>query len=127
MENYATVEDVAARIGRVLTPSEEERAEVLLGDATALIASMGFDAGDDEVKQANAVRVVCAMVIRALSSSDEMLGVSQYSQTAGPYSMSFTPANSGGDLYLTKNEKRSLGVGVSRVRYIGARIGRCHD
>lgn len=127
MENYATVEDVESRMGRELSDAEKERALVLLADASALIASLGFRADGDEVRLANAKRVSCAMVIRSLSSSNEMLGVSQYSQTAGPYTMSFTPSNSGGDLYLTKNEKRSLGLGRSMVRYIGARIGGTDD
>lgn len=102
---YATTGDVAAR-WRALSDSEETRCEALLADASDLIRTTcpGWQAaGADTLR-----RVTCAAVIRALQSGD-MAGVTQSSQTTGPFSQSWSYSNPSGDLYLTKAEKRALG------------------
>lgn len=102
---YATTGDVAAR-WRALSDSEETRCEALLADASDLIRTTcpnWQSAGEDTLR-----RVTCAAVIRALQSGD-MAGVTQSSQTAGPFSQSWSYSNPSGDLYLTKAEKRALG------------------
>ena len=54
--------------------------------------------------------VCCAMVERALAPyAGNVIGVTQASMTAGSYQQQWTYANPGGDLYLTKDEKRMLG------------------
>lgn len=78
----------------------------LLADASDLIRTTcpnWHTAGEGTLR-----RVTCAAVIRALQSGD-MAGVTQSSQTAGPFSQSWSYSNPSGDLYLTKQEKRSLG------------------
>ena len=100
---YATVEDLASR-WRALDASEESRADVLLEDAAVVIDSYlrGKVASED------ALRVVsCNMVKRAMDA--DMSGVSQQTETAGPYSQTFTWANPNGDMYLTKRERDMLG------------------
>lgn len=102
---YATVDDVTAR-WRAMTDSEETRCEALLADASDLIRTTcpnWASAGEATLR-----RVTCAAVIRALQSGD-MAGVTQTSQTTGPFSQSWSYSNPSGDLYLTKAEKKALG------------------
>ena len=102
---YATVGDVTAR-WRAMSDSEETRCVALLADASDMIRTTCPNwqaAGADTLR-----RVTCAAVIRALQSGD-MAGVTQSSQTAGPFSQSWSYSNPSGDLYLTKAEKKALG------------------
>ena len=127
MRAYATADDLAAR-WRELTEAEEARAEALLADASAMVASAlsraGLpEAGGTDVEEANLRAVACAMVRRAMSVADDMAGVTQASQTAGSYSVSATYANPAANLYLTAAERRTLGMGRMRMRSLHARIG----
>lgn len=102
---FAAVDDVAAR-WRTLSESEETRCMALLDDASDLIRTTcpnWHAAGQDTLR-----RVCCAVVIRSMQSGD-MQGVTQTSQTAGPFTQSWSYSDPAGDLYLTKQEKRSLG------------------
>lgn len=102
---YATVGDVTAR-WRAMSDSEETRCGALLADASDLIRTTCPNwqtAGADTLR-----RVTCAAVIRALQSGD-MQGVTQTSQTTGPFTQSWSYSDPAGALYLTRQEKRSLG------------------
>lgn len=102
---FATVDDVATR-WRTLSESETTRCTALLADASDLIRTSCPNwqtAGETSLR-----RVTCAAVIRALQTAD-MAGVTQSSQTAGPFTQSWSYSNTGGDLYLTKAEKKTLG------------------
>lgn len=122
MEPFATVEDYASRYGE---PESEERTEALLSDASVLIVSYpGFrllDEGDYgyDVQTQNLKRVCCAMVHRAQSAGD-WAGLSSVSQGAGDYSASVSVANPNEDLYLTSQERKTLGMTGVRVRSIQA-------
>lgn len=110
MTAFALVSDIEAR-WRDLSTTEETRASVLLDDASAMLSSL-VDVDPNDSDQSYLLKVVCCnMVIRAMSASEsDMFGVSQASMTAGPYSQSFNYANPSGDMYLTRNERRLLGV-----------------
>ena len=107
---YAELEDVLSRMTRTLSQREESVCETLLDDAAVLIDSYDSNASD-EVKKV----VSCRMVIRAIGdgeSSDIPIGASQGSMSAMGYSQSWTMSNgSTGELYLSKAEKKMLGVG----------------
>lgn len=60
------------------------------------------------------VDVVCAMVARAVPSTG-LEGIATVQQGAGPFSQTKTLANPGGDLYLTRSEKVSLGCAGQRA------------
>lgn len=110
---FATVGDLELRY-RPLAPQEREKAAALLDDAAALIVVELADAGipvrDGDAGQAAALRSVsCSVVRRALSCGDGA-AVSQESVTTGPFSKQRTYANPTGDLYLTKQERRLLGI-----------------
>lgn len=118
--SYASYEDVEAR-WRPLSSDEKERVIVLLNDAASILDAF-VKVNDDDASQAELLKVVsCNMVIRAMSSSDTF-GVTQASMTAGPYTQSWSYANPSGDLYLTKNEKRLLGITSGYIGSIEPRI-----
>ncbi|MCD7838134.1 MAG: hypothetical protein LUG65_04405 [Clostridiales bacterium] len=107
---YASTDDVAARCRRTLSDDELVICEALLEDAAVIIDSYNSNASDD------AKRVVsCNMVIRVLGDSDSTqlpIGTTQGSMSALGYSQSFTiGSGSSGELYLSKLDKRLLGVG----------------
>ena len=126
MEAFATVEDLEAR-WRPLSEAEKGRASVLLDDATALVSracgasGVDFEGGDECFQQALKA-VTCSVVARAMSAPVDGPTVSNTSQTAGPFSQSFTYSNPGGDLYLTSSERKELGIGRARIGSIPARI-----
>lgn len=123
MAAYATVDDLANR-WRELTADEQTRAETMLEDAAVVLrAALSHHAieidPDDEDQARLLTYISCSMVQRALSVSDDLMGVKQYTQTAGSYSGSYTYANSTGDIYLTTSELKWLGIknqGMGQIR-----------
>lgn len=114
---FADVSDIQAR-WRTLTSAEQARAAVLAEDASAMLASMvDFDVAD--LGQMELLKVVCCnMVIRAMSASEsEAFGADSMTVTAGPYTQTYSYSNPSGDMYLTRAEKRMLGVSGG---YIGS-------
>lgn len=106
---FAVADDLAAR-WRPLTPAEEAQATVLLGDASQLILDedrRGVLADLVDPASTTLVRIVCAMVKRAMLAGDRG-GADQVSQSAGPFSATTTFSNPAGDLYLTSAERRAL-------------------
>lgn len=103
---YATYEDVQARTSSEI---DEALCETLLEDAAVIIDSYNQNAGEDAKKV-----VSCKMVIRAIgnSSVDVPIGATQGSMSALGYSQSWTlSSGSTGELYVSKLEKKLLGVG----------------
>lgn len=102
---YANVEDLAAR-WRPLSGAETTRATVLLDDAAVRIDAAKPPAvplADAEVRKI----VSCEMVKRAMLSN----GITQQSQNSGGlFSQQVTYANPTGDMYLTREDKKILGV-----------------
>lgn len=123
---FATVSDIEAR-WRDLTVSEEARAAVLLDDAAAMLSKL-VDVDPSDTEQAALLKAVnCDMVIRNMSqTSSDLYGVSQSSMTAGPYTQAMSYANPSGDMYLTKLEKRLLGITSGYIGSIRPMIG-VHD
>ena len=120
MTPFATVEDYEARYGKV---DDEERISMLLQDATNIIASQpGFSTRDrDETWWGVLETVACAMVHRSMMSG-AYAGLSNVSQGAGGYTASVSVYNPGGDLYLTRNERRALGIGGARIGFAAPAI-----
>lgn len=113
---FADVSDIESR-WRELSTDEEARAATLIDDASAMLSALVVVDETDE-EQAELLKMVCCnMVIRAMSASEyDAFGASQMSMTAGPYSQQWTYANPSGDMFITKMEKRLLGISTS---YIG--------
>lgn len=108
--SYATTTDVQDRMTSTMTQAQLDACSYLLDDAALLIDAYAPDASD-EAKLA----VSCSMVIRAIGTAGDVtvpLGASQGSVSALGYSQSWTIPNGGtGELYMTKAEKKILGVG----------------
>jgi len=106
---YATVTDVQERMTNTLTDEQERVCVALLDDAAALIDATNTKATDAQKKT-----VSCSMVIRTLGSSANVgipLGATQGSASALGYSQSWTIGNgASGELYLSKTEKKILGL-----------------
>lgn len=119
MGPFATLEDYEARFGAVPAP-EQPMVEQRLSDASAMMAA-SMQASGVEYEGAKPplsdalVFVCCNIAHRTLQASADAYGVTQYSQGAGGYSESFTYANPSGDMYMTKAEKRMIGVGDARI------------
>ncbi len=107
---YATAYDVEDGF-RVLTSEEQTRAEVLLQEAAIIIDAYNQAASTDAKRL-----VSCRMVRRQLGSGDDgmqfPLGSTQGSASAMGYSQSFTMGSgSVGEMYLSKLDKKLLGIG----------------
>lgn len=112
---FATVPDLEKR-WRVLADDEKSRAESLIEDASVMIASamrlsgIQYDDADDDLLIASLNSVTCAVVRRAMATPVDIPALTQYSQSAIGISESMSYANPSGDLYLTKQEKKLLGI-----------------
>ena len=115
MTTYATVDDVI-KLGRELTSDEMEKTSLLLESTAAIIRRRAkkygkdFDAllEDDEDLKSIAKEVSVRAVLRALNASTTAEAASQITQTAGPYSQSFTPLMPGGGIFIRKSEWEML-------------------
>lgn len=110
MGAYAVVADVQNRMLRQMSEDEENVCAVMIGDAETMVDATGTEAGN-EVKKL----VVCRMVIRAIGDGAETevpIGASQGSMSALGYTASWTlSGGSAGELYISKAEKKLLGLG----------------
>ena len=107
---YATVTDVQARMTRTLSSDEQTQCATLLDDAAVVIDAYNASADTDAKKL-----VSCRMVLRLMDVDADMgvpMGATQGSQSALGYSQSWTISNgAAGEIYLSKLEKKLLGVG----------------
>lgn len=106
MADFATHDDVAAR-WRPLSLAEQDRASVLIGDASRMIRRR-FPKTDaritsGELDAAELIAIVAQMVKRVLMAGDRE-GVIQASETTGPFAHSERYANPQGNLYLSKDD-----------------------
>lgn len=104
---YATIADVEARLGYEITNTDA--CEALLDDAEIIIDAYNPDASL-EAKKVVSVR----MVVRAFGSvgNDMPIGATQGTISALGYSQTWTMSNgSTGELYISKLDKKLLGVG----------------
>lgn len=108
---YAASSDVEEGF-RTLTSEEQNRAEVLLKEAAIIVDAYNQAASEDAKRL-----VSCRMVRRQLGTGDGgditfPMGSTQGSMSAMGYSQSWTMGSgSVGELYLSKLDKKLLGVG----------------
>lgn len=110
----ATVEDLKMRWPDMPLGSGPH-AETLLTDASALIRSQlpANQPLDEQV----ALMIVCQMVRRAMATPAIPEGATSISQSAGPFAttLGFSSGGSNNSLYLTRAEKKLLGIGRQRA------------
>lgn len=107
--SYATVDNVQARMTKTLSERERTVCEQLLMDAAAMIDAVSPNASTDAK-----LVVSCRMVTRAIGQNDGYpVGASQGSMSGLGYSQSWTVGSGGsvGELYLSKQDKITLGIG----------------
>lgn len=111
---YATVDDLAAR-WKELSSAEEDMASALLDDAAVMLRAIIPDLDArlaDERLDADVLSLVsCRMVRRAMSAPAGFEGVSAFNQGAGPFSQSVSFANPSGEMWVSRAERRMLGLG----------------
>lgn len=114
MAAFAAYTDLEAR-WRPLSATEQATATTLLEDASVIIRAEA--PGADDLDSDITKFVACGMVKRAMIASGTE-GVGQDNLTAGPFSQQRSYANPMGNLYLTKQDKRLLGIGGQRAHTI---------
>ena len=124
---YATVSDITA-IGRTLSTQQEQSAEVLLTQASAMLRLEANSYGKDidamiadpktGTDFALAVKmVVVQAVCRALDAAEQGAAVQSASESLGPYQYNYTYLNAGQFLYYKKSEMQQLGVARQSVGF----------
>lgn len=118
MAAYATVDDLVLR-WRPLTDEEALTAAALIEDAAVMIRSTVPDLETrlaDESLSLDVLKLVTVhMVKRSMSAPAGFEGVTQFNQTAGPFAQATQFANPTGDMWLTKADKKMLGVSGSKA------------
>lgn len=113
MAAFATFDDLAAR-WRPLSTAEQAQATVLLGDASAIVraevSTVDAQITAGTLDAGLVLAIVCGMVKRAMIAGDMSEGVSAQQETAGPFAHQQTFSNPMGNVYLTKQDRRLLGV-----------------
>jgi hypothetical protein len=109
---FATVQELRDRWPD-MPAGADQHAAGQLEDASQFILDVCPSAAD--VSEGTRRRIVCSVVRRSMESAGVPSGVEQFSQTAGPFQRSFRPANTGGDFYLTKSERKALGGGRQKA------------
>lgn len=113
MEPFATIEDLEAE-WRPLSPDEKETAERRIATSSLLIRrlkpSIDDEISDDEVLREVVTFVVCDMVKNSMNTAEVPHGVSQFTNSTGPFSQTMQFSNPGEDLYFRKMHRRLLGL-----------------
>ena len=125
--NYLTVDELIT-LWRPMKPEEIERAENLIPMICATLRTeakkvdMDLDAmvEADEDLSLVAKSVVCDIITRMLLASTSQEAVSQFSQTAGSYTVSGSYLSPGGGLFIKKSELARLGI--KRQRFGGMNV-----
>lgn len=119
---FATVEDLEDR-WRELDSDEEAKATTLLDDASVMLSAL-VEVDQNDASQAALLKIVsCSMVMRSMMASEsDAYGVSQLDYGMGPFSQAAHFSNPNGDMYLTAQEKRLLGITGGYVLGVRPRI-----
>lgn len=117
MAAYATIDDLTA-LWRPMSVEEQSRAAALLEMVSTSLRSEADKVGKDLDSmvaaspdlEAVAKSVTVDVVARTLMTSTDQEPLSQFSQTAGPYTASGTYLVPGGGLFIKRSELARLGL-----------------
>lgn len=118
--SYATVSDIET-YWRTLTSAEQTTASNMISDVSAKIRLRAAGCGknfDDMIAAsedlaATAKTIVCQSVINAMKMQ-ESIPATQFSESAGGYTVSGTYFTPGGGVKISKTDWRELGLGGQR-------------
>lgn len=119
---FATVEDMTL-LWREMTEPEQRRAQALLVLVSDSLRVEGEKVGKNvdllfltsPYYQSVLKSVTVDVVARTLMTSTDQEPMTQFSQTAGPYSMSGTFLTPGGGLFIKRSELARLGLRQQRM------------
>lgn len=123
MNSYATTDDVIAYKG-ALPATTIERLPIILESCSAEIRLIAKRLGknldemiadDEDIALAVKKGVVDASMNYFYSSESKEPIMTQFSQSAGGYSVSGTLANAGGAFYFPKKFLRDIGLGAQKI------------
>lgn len=115
---FASIDDIEGR-WRTLTADEQTRAHALLEDASAMLSARVNMANVDGDRVQLLKSVCCQMVIRAMTSgAADAFGIEEMSSTVGPFGQTAKFSNPSGELYITKSERKALGIGGGNGRIL---------
>ena len=122
---YTTIDDVISR-WRPLTPEEVTRTEALIPDIEDSLRQYAQNRGRDLDMMISTGQillnvfksVVVAVVGRTLMQATTGEAFTQMTQSAGGYSISGSPLNAGGGIYIKRSEYALLGLRGQRFSTI---------
>lgn len=122
MADYATVTDII-NLKRPLTSAEQTRASNLIPvvcdairyEAQKVGKDMDTLIAADTVLASVAKAVTVDMVMRELNTSGNQLPATQYSESAGGISQSYTLPNASGSINLWPSDKKRLGLARQQI------------
>lgn len=114
---YATISDLTI-LWRTMTTAEQTRATELLDTVSARLRVEANKVGKDldalieaDVDLASVAKsVTCDIVARTMMTATDQEPMTQFSESAGGYSVSGTFLVPGGGLFVKKSELASLGI-----------------
>ena len=114
---YATISDLTI-LWRTMTAAEQTRATELLDTVSARLRVEANKVGKDldasveaDVDLASVAKsVTCDIVARTMMTATDQEPMTQFSESAGGYSVSGTFLVPGGGLFVKKSELASLGI-----------------
>lgn len=116
---FATFDDVRALSPDLITEDRQEQVDALLEVAASMLSTFVVVDETDEQQAANLKTVSCNMVARAMvASASSTFGVEELSATMGPFAQTAKFANPSGDMFVTKMERRLLGIHGSMGRML---------
>lgn len=121
LRKIVTVDDIE-KVWRPLTIEERNKAEATIEMALDFLTQVAVnnrvdlcekldDCDTGEIFEKSVRMVVISAVKRAMVAPQDMPELTQWSQSASPYSESMTFVNPNNDLYFKKNELALLGLG----------------
>lgn len=131
MEPFATADWYAENFGPVPEALDAAQLDQLLARASRTLRAEAGACGVDldariaagVLERALVADVVCEMAAEAVSSL-AYVGVSQFSQTAGPYTETHSFRDTAGRLYVGKDARRKLGLSGPRAFGVDTATGR---
>lgn len=118
--SYATINDLQLRY-RKLSHEEQDKALVLLDDASALIDSEFKNYGRKHTNttlEYAAKKAVCCNIVRRVLASSSGADISNQSQTVGSFTESITYANPDGSLFLKNTDRKLLGLTKGKIQSV---------
>ena len=123
MRDFATIDEIT-KLKRALTTAEQERAKTLLPVVSAVLRDEARKIGKDldqmiadgYPSEETVKSVVADIVLRELNAPVDDEAVSQVSQGALGYTLSYTPLAPGGGLFIKKAELARLGLRRQMIR-----------